>query len=338
MSRLNRKKIEALQQVAAATEAEERARIEHDRAIDNALATGCEVTHVAVWAKKSRQYLYRNHNAARTGARARRRSIERLREQPGIGAGDEATMTDCSPMATCAGERRVEQAIAQERDSSSEANSIPLEGHHQSPSTSTDSPPAGAQHPLASPYPGSRILPPRKVGRRRPSLWLADAPKLGSNTADKRPAPTGQSHTRKPGDDLLGAFLPSEPWGPEHASELAGAVAAALVFKPRLLDELWKCKTTEYISSDDWVHHAVVLRRLLKSEMECKMFEAWFKLVPIPEDDRTPAEQKAVRCAEDLDSTVMRWIKREDLYEWRGRVAAYERGESWPFVRRGRDI
>ena len=228
MSRLNRKKIEALQQVAAATEAEERARIEHDRAIDNALATGCEVTHVAVWAKKSRQYLYRNHNAARTGARARRRSIERLREQPGIDAGDEATMTDCSPMATCAGERPVEQAIAQERDSSSEANSIPLEGHHQSPSTSTDCPPAGGQYPLASPQPGSRILPPRKVGRRGPSRRPADAPKLGSDTADKRPAPTGQSHTRKPGDDLLGTFLPPEPWGPKHATELAGAVAAAL--------------------------------------------------------------------------------------------------------------
>ena len=335
MSRLDRRRHELLKEVEEARKVTESADEELDLAVRAALAGGCPVTYVALFADVSRQFLYRNYNAAKTGVRARRQSVERLREQLDADAGDEATRTDGSDSARCTRERPVERPSAEERESPSEANS--LDGRRGS-STRTDSPPAGGQHPVASSQPGSRFLPPRKVGRRGPSpFWPADAPKLGSNTADKRPAPARKPHTPKPGDDLLGTLLPSEPWGPEHASELAGAVAAALVFKPGFLDALWKCKTTEYISSDDWVHHAVVLRRLLESEMECKMLEAWFKLVPIPKDDRTPAEQKAVGWAEDTDPLVMRWIEREDLQVWRGRVAAYERGTSWPYVRRGRD-
>ena len=336
MSHLDRRRLELLKKVEEASDAKEAADKEYDLAIGAALAGGCLVKHVAEFARVSRQSLYRSHNAAETGARARRQGVDRLREQLGIDAGGEATGTDCSDAARCTGERPVEQAIAEERESSSRADSIPLDGHHQSPSTSTGSPPAGGHHPLASPQPGSRFLPPRKVGRRGPSFWPADVPKLGSNTADKRSAPTGQPHIYKPGDDLLGTCLPSEPWGPEHASELAAALAAALVFNPRCHDELWKSKTTGRISSDDWVHHAVVLRGLLKFEVQRRMFDAWFKLVPIPKDDRTPAEQDVIGRSEDLDPTVMRWIKRQDLDEWRGRVAAYERAPSGQFIRYSR--
>ena len=335
MSRLDRRRLELLKKVEEARVVRESAAEELDLAIGTALAGGCPVKYVAEFAGVNRQYLYRNHSAAETGVRARRQSVERLREQLGIDAGDEATGSDY-PDSRCTGERPVERAIAKERESSSEGGSIPLDGHHQSPSTSTDSRSAGDQHRLASPYPGSRIMPARKVGRRGSSLWPADAPKLGSNTVDKRPAPARQPHTRKPGDDLLGTCLPSEPWGPEHASELAAALAAALVFNPRCHDELWKSKTTGRISSDDWVHHAVVLRGLLKSEVQRRMFDAWFKLVPIPKDDRTPAEQDVIGRSEDLDPTVMRWIKRQDLDEWRGRVAAYERAPSGQFIRYSR--
>lgn len=330
MSRLDRRRLELLKKVEEARAVQEFADNEVDLAVGAALAGGCPVKYVAEFAGVSRQTLYRSHNAAETGAQARRQRVDRLREQLGVDAGDEAAGTDCSDVKR-GGERPVEQAIAEERESLSEADSIPLDGHHQSPSTSTDSPPAGKEHPLASSQPGSRILPPRKVERRGGRVWPADAPKLGSNTADKRPAPTGPPHTPKPGDDLLGTFLPPEPWGPEHASELAGAVAAALVFKPRCHDDLWKYKTDKYIGSDDWVHHAVLLRELLKSELERKQFDAWFKLVPIPKDERTPEEQKAVRSVM-FDSTVMEWMTLEDQHEWEGRVAACKRGDSWPFI------
>ena len=331
MRRLDRRRLELLQRVEESRVVRESADKEVDLAIGAALAGGCPVKYVAEFAGVSRQSLYRSHNAAETGVRARRQSVERLREQLGIDTGDGATRTDGSDTARCTGKRPIERACAEERESPSEADSIPLDGHHQSPSTSTDSPPAAGQPPLAAPQPGSRFLPPRKVGRRGAYVWPEDAPKLGSNTADKRPEPTGTPHTPKPGDDLLGTLLPPEPWGPEHASELAGAVAAALVFKPRCHHDLWICKTYDYIDSDDWVHHAVVLRDLLKAEVEREMLDAWFKLVPVPKDDRTPEEQEAALAAMP-DSTVTRWMKREDLDEWEGRVAAWKRGDSWPFV------
>lgn len=335
MSRLNRRQLEALQRVADATEVVERDKAERSRAIDDALAAGCAVRHVAILAKKSRQSLYRNHNAAATGARARRREVESLREQEGADPVGERIKADCANKATDASKV---PTLAEERGSESPTH--PIGGKHQSPGTASERPSASQQHPPRSAHPGSRI-PPRRDKGRGPTLWPHDAPKREANSARPSSAtldgtepndPTAGRSTpddATPGtiepDDGLATFLPAEPWGAQHAAELAAAVGAALVFAPRCFPQVEYHRLRTPDSVRDWQRDAMVLRYLLGVPEERKEFEIWFKSEPVAEDNRTTGEQATIRYFERKFHDVLQRMRPDDLSTWRGRVVTFRR-------------
>ena len=357
VSRLNRRQVEALQRVADTTEVVERDRTERSRAIDDALAAGCAVKHVAILAKESRQSLYRNHNAAATGARARRQEVEHLREQAVADTVGERTKTDCADIATDASK---DPTLVEERDSASPT--CPIDGEHESPGTTIERPPASQQHPPRSAQPGPRI-PPGRVKGRGPTLWPHDAPKLGSNTANSSRPSSATPDTTEPNDstagrstpadatpgttepndstagrstpadatpgttepnDGLATFLPADPWGgPQHAAELASAVGAALVFAPRCSAQVQYHRL--HGGGEAWMRDAAVLRYLLSIPEERKEFEIWFKSEPIAEDDRTTDEQNSIWYFEHKFRDVLQRMRPEDLSSWRGRVVTFLR-------------